>query len=196
MARVTPDVAWARFIDEPSRGMGRGGGCLTAFDERALADIHPGYHGFSDVVKLRLAREAILSGVVSVKSTGWSPNTWTNALIEAIWTTAKTAAPFQVTHVEIGTGTGTPDRADTTLFAGLSPRKPVTDIIIEGEFLKTSSYVGALDYYQVPNLTLREGGLRNALTGGSLWNHLMWSAPLVKGNQACLADITLQLTPA
>lgn len=197
MARVSHHPEWARLVDEPLRAAGRGGGCLTMFDERAVEEARPGFMRLTERERLHAARRAIMDGVVPFKTTGWQENTWVENLLSDIWTCAKDGTAFRITHLEVGVGTGTPARTDVALFTPQTPRKPITEIRIEGnfEYFRTSTYVGALDFYETPNITLREGGLWSALTGGKLYNHLMWSAPLVKSNQACLADITLQLTP-
>lgn len=172
---------------------GRGGGRVRSFKQADLCEVAPGFEALSDVEALRVIRRAVAEGTLDpLGDTGWSPNTWVDGLIAAIWTNAKTGAGFRVTHLELGTGNTGPVRTNAALNVPVAPRKAVTDIVVDADFLRTSTFLAAGDFV---GSTLREGGLWSALTGGSLYNHLLWSTALVKTNASAIADVNLQLSP-
>lgn len=132
--------------------------------------------------------------VVDVQREVRGENTWTNGYIAALWDAQKRRVGFGPTHLELGTSATAPARTDVALTAPLAPRKPITDVVIDGEYFRTSTFLTSSDF---AGQTLREGGLWDAVSGGTLIDHLLWAPALAKlATESAQCDLNLRLVPA
>lgn len=195
----------ASLLQAPVSGArGSGEGRIRTFRTKDLVEVFgPAWHTWeatADVAPdgrlrlLQLVRQAVdVDRVVDVRRVVTGTNTWTDAFILARWNALKQGTIFRASHIELGTSATVPARTDVALTAALAPRKPITDIIVDGEYFRTSTFLTSSDF---AGQTLREGGLWDAVSGGTLVNHLLWTTPLEKlATESAQADLNMREVP-
>lgn len=195
----------ASTLHAPADGArGEGTGRIRTFRSKDLLEVFgrawAEWEAAADVApdgRLRLLnaiRVAVdIDRVLDPTRTILGKNTWVNGFTAARWNALKLGTSFRATHLELGTNNTAPVRTNVALNAALAPRKPITDIIIEGEYFRTSTFLTSSDF---AGQTLREGGLWDAVSGGTLINHLLWSAALTKlATESAQCDLDLREVP-
>lgn len=157
-----------------------------------LRETHPHHTGFrfarlaqetdlKRLARLELTRRAILDGVVSVRAHAEGRNKVLTQGITALLTSLKDGTPYRMTHVDAGSdGSAVVEsavnvRTHIDASAGQA-RLSITEKLINAKTLKCSVHIANSEYVAAD---LREVALCDAATGGTPYNVVIFTTPLL-----------------